>query len=91
MRDRTHWNTANIRPRDPVLLGLCTQTDLNAAILKARKAAGKPATLEPLVPPEPLPEEPSRAARRYRPLQRVLRQQELSERQGCIGVGLSSA
>ena len=48
VRDRTHWNTANLRPRDPVLLGLCTQTDLNAAILKARKAAGKPATLEPL-------------------------------------------
>jgi hypothetical protein len=59
VRDRTHWNTANLRPRDPVLLGLCTQTDLNAAILKARKAAGKPATLEPLVPPEPLPEEPT--------------------------------
>ena len=58
VRDRTHWNTANLRPRDPVLLGLCTQTDLNAAILKARKAAGKPATLEPLVPPEPVHEEP---------------------------------
>src|SRR5499426_2498838 len=48
VRDRSHWNTANLRPRDPVLLGLCTQTDLNAAILKARKAAGKPATLDPL-------------------------------------------
>lgn len=58
VRDRTHWNTANLRPRDPVLLGLCTQTDLNAAILKARKAAGKPATLEPLNP-EPVPEEPA--------------------------------
>jgi len=59
VRERTHWNTANLRPRDPVLLGLCTQTDLNAAILKARKAAGKPATLEPLNPPEPQPEEPT--------------------------------
>src|SRR5215470_15706793 len=58
VRDRTHWNTANLRPRDPVLLGLCTQTDLNAAILKARKAAGKPATLGPLHP-EPQPEEPA--------------------------------
>lgn len=58
VRDRTHWNTANLRPRDPVLLGLCTQTDLNAAILKARKAAGKPATLEPLNP-EPVREEPA--------------------------------
>jgi hypothetical protein len=48
IRDRSHWNAANLRPRDPVLLGLCTQTDLNASILKARKAAGKPATLDPL-------------------------------------------
>lgn len=58
VRDRTHWNSTNLRPRDPVLLGLCTQTDLNAAILKARKAAGKPATLDPLVPVEPEKEEP---------------------------------
>ena len=79
VRDRTHWNTANLRPRDPVLLGLCTQTDLNAAILKARKAAGKPATLEPLVPPEPVHEEPAQQPTDGRPLQRVLRrQQELS-------------
>ena len=61
VRDRSHWNMANLRPRDPVLLGLCTQTDLNAAILKARKAAGKPATLDPIVPvAEPLPEEEPR-------------------------------
>ncbi|WP_374384870.1 DUF1013 domain-containing protein [Dongia sp.] len=56
IRDRSHWNTANLRPRDPVLLGLCTQTDLNAAILKARKAAGKPATLDPL-PGHEIPDE----------------------------------
>jgi hypothetical protein len=56
VRDRTHWNSANLRPRDPVLLGLCTQTDLNNAILKARKAAGKPATLDPLPQPEENPE-----------------------------------
>ena len=58
VRDRTHWNTANLRPRDPVLLGLCTQTDLNNAILKARKAAGKPMTLDPLPGAEPIVEEP---------------------------------
>jgi hypothetical protein len=52
VRDRTHWNSPNLRPRDPVLLGLCTQTDLNNAILKARKAAGKPATLDPLPHPD---------------------------------------
>ncbi len=37
VRDRTHWNSANIRPKDPVLLGLCTQSDLNAAVDRARK------------------------------------------------------
>ena len=58
VRDRTHWNSANLRPRDPVLLGLCTQTDLNNAILKARKAAGKPANLDPLPGVEPIVEEP---------------------------------
>lgn len=58
VRDRTHWNSPNLRPRDPVLLGLCTQTDLNNAILKARKAAGKPMTLDPLPGAEPIVEEP---------------------------------
>jgi uncharacterized protein len=28
IRSRSHWNMNNLRPRDPVLLGLCTQTDL---------------------------------------------------------------
>ena len=38
VRGRTHWNIQNIRPRDPVLLGLCTQTALYAAIEKAKPA-----------------------------------------------------
>jgi uncharacterized protein len=41
VRDRSHWNFANLRPRDPVLLGLCSQTDLNAAVLRARKSMAK--------------------------------------------------
>lgn len=41
VRDRSHWNTPNIRPRDPVLLGLCTQGELNLSIAKARKDAEK--------------------------------------------------
>ena len=63
VRDRTHWNSPNLRPRDPVLLGLCTQTDLNNAILKARKAAGKPVTLDPLPGAEPIVEEPMQEPR----------------------------
>jgi hypothetical protein len=42
VRDRTHWNTANIKPRDPVILGLCTQSDLNAALLAAGERPGVP-------------------------------------------------
>ena len=37
--ERTHWNSPNIRPRDPVLLGLCAQSELNAAVERARKRA----------------------------------------------------
>ena len=38
VRDRTHWKSSEIRPRDPVLLGLCTQVDLDQAIAVARAA-----------------------------------------------------
>lgn len=41
IRERTHWNISNITPIDPVALGLCRQTELDAAVQKAarRKAA----------------------------------------------------
>jgi hypothetical protein len=41
IRDRTHWNIQNIQPIDPVALGLCKQSELDAAVQKAahRKAA----------------------------------------------------
>lgn len=48
--ERTHWNSPNIRPRDPVLLGLCSQGELNAAIERARKRAERMG--EPI--PEPV-------------------------------------
>ena len=35
MRERTHWNSANIKPTDPVSLGLCTQIDLDDQVKKA--------------------------------------------------------
>jgi uncharacterized protein len=37
IRDRSHWNTQNLVPQDPVTLGLCTQTDLDAEVLKSAK------------------------------------------------------
>ncbi|WGI22758.1 cell cycle transcriptional regulator TrcR [Amylibacter sp. IMCC11727] len=41
MRDRTHWNIANIQPIDPVALGLCKQLELDAAVAKAAAKAAK--------------------------------------------------
>src|SRR3954469_853505 len=51
VRDRTHWNSANIKPRDPVILGLCSQTDLNAAIARPsdRREGQGPAVPRPPV------------------------------------------
>lgn len=37
IRDRTHWNINNIQPIDPVALGLCRQSELDAAVSKAAK------------------------------------------------------
>jgi len=40
IRERTHWNIANIQPKDPVTLGLTSQRELDAAVAKAAKRAG---------------------------------------------------
>ncbi|WP_121630280.1 DUF1013 domain-containing protein [Tropicibacter alexandrii] len=40
IRERTHWNIQNMQPIDPVALGLCKQSELDAAVAKAAKAAG---------------------------------------------------
>ncbi len=57
IRERTHWNSANLQPQDPVALGLCSQIDLDAEVKKAakrteeeRKEAPVPAgiTIQPL-------------------------------------------
>ena len=36
VRERTHWKSPEIRPRDPVFLGLCTQIELDDAVAKAK-------------------------------------------------------
>ena len=50
IRDRTHWNSPNLQPQDPVTLGLCSQIDLDNEVKKAarrlereRKEQGRPA------------------------------------------------
>lgn len=35
IRDRTHWNSTNLVPQDPVGLALCSQIDLDAVVQKA--------------------------------------------------------
>src|SRR6186997_2013741 len=49
IRERTHWNSPNLQPQDPVTLGLCTQIDLDNEVRKAarrlereRKESGRP-------------------------------------------------
>jgi hypothetical protein len=49
IRDRSHWNSSNIKPRDPVILGLCKQSDLNDAVA----AANERLTREGQTPPAP--------------------------------------
>jgi hypothetical protein len=56
VRDRSHWNSANIKPRDPVILGLCSQTDLNAMVNAANERLAREGQAVP-PPPAPEPEE----------------------------------
>ena len=68
IRDRTHWNSSQLTPQDPVTLGLCSQIDLDAEVNKAarrlerdRKDGGKGSdkagtllpTAETTTPPPP--------------------------------------
>ena len=41
VRNRTHWNAANIKPVDPVTLGLATQLELDAVVRKAAEKRAK--------------------------------------------------
>jgi len=63
IRDRSHWNAQNIKPRDPVGVGICSQIELDKAVAKAQArkrqheaASGEPASPPPAPEPEPMPE-----------------------------------
>src|SRR6202000_2015266 len=43
IRERSHWNSANLSPLDPVTLGLCSQIDLDLEVMKAAKEKPLPA------------------------------------------------
>jgi uncharacterized protein len=67
VRDRTHWNSANLTPMDPVTLGLCSQIDLDFEVQRAAKERpqvepadggqtllpAEVSTAEPVLPAEP--------------------------------------
>ncbi len=67
IRERTHWNAANLQPMDPVTLGLCSQIDLDLEVHRAAKekpidhtaqgATLLPASETTIRPREPEPEE----------------------------------
>ncbi|TCT44693.1 DUF1013 domain-containing protein [Martelella mediterranea] len=46
IRDRTHWNSANLTPMDPVTLGLCSQIDLDLEVEKSAKDRPLPSAEE---------------------------------------------
>jgi len=65
VRDRSHWNASNIKPRSPVLVGLCKQSDLDAALKRAQrrvarelKAAGKAQQPTPETTPDQMAPQP---------------------------------
>ena len=37
VRDRSHWNAQNIKPQNPVTLGLCTEPELEKVVAIARR------------------------------------------------------
>ena len=76
IRDRTHWNSANLTPLDPVTLGLCSQIDLDLEVQRAAKEKPAPAetqgatllpasvTTAPKEEPEPAPAVAAAAAKK---------------------------
>lgn len=56
VRERTHWNISNIKPQDPVGLGLCSRIELEGAVDKANRSAARRGIAPP--PPPPPLEEP---------------------------------
>lgn len=51
VREKSHWNTANIKPRNPVFLGLCKQADLDAALKRASRRVAREQKAAGITPP----------------------------------------
>src|SRR5918997_125614 len=79
VRERTHWNSTNLSPMDPVTLGLCSQIDLDFEVQRAAKdrpqvepqATGgtlMPAEVSTAPPPAPVRDEPFADMSRPKPV-----------------------
>ena len=53
VRNRTHWNSANIKPVDPVTLGLVGQLELDALVKKAAEKKAKDDLKKGILPEDP--------------------------------------
>jgi hypothetical protein len=47
IRTKSHWNYANLQPRDPVTLGLTSQREMDALVAAAAKKAGIDMSVDP--------------------------------------------
>lgn len=62
VKERTHWNATNLAPMDPVMLGLCSQLDLDFEVHRAAKERPAPAETGATLLPASMttaPEEPA--------------------------------
>lgn len=99
VRERTHWNISNIKPNDPVSLGMCTQAELDENVTKARR---RQATKDKKIARErekaglpPLPVEQPAATSMESPFAQILERKAVeavkSESADALQAGLESA
>jgi hypothetical protein len=60
VRDRSHWNATNIKPRNPVTLGLCTEADLEKEIALSPRRRAVPEEVTQTQAPVPEAEDTAR-------------------------------
>ncbi len=63
VRDRSHWNSANIKPSNPVLSGLCKQSDLDAALKRAQRRVARENKKNGIVEAPKVAEQPQETGR----------------------------
>lgn len=78
IRDRTHWNSAQLTPMDPVTLGLCSQIELDFEVAKSAK--DRPAVVEEagqtLLPAETTTAKPAAETQPFADMSRPKREEE---------------